>query len=193
MNILQSVKYEGSSEPEVIIFYSCSTQLSIKVHLLIKTKRLHSKEFSSLNLADVVFIMLISVKMTIIVDNLTFKSMINFPINWVEHEKRHTTSEPENSVFNKVSNVSSLYAQWKLHLWSLVFSKILSFMLLQGEPGEAGPPGPAGPKGSTGLPGYDGYEGKDGPPGPAVSLSLTLKAPRKMHLKMSSAEVVCCK
>ena len=25
------------------------------------------------------------------------------------------------------------------------------------------------------------------------SVSLTLKAPRKMHLKMSSAEVVCCK
>ena len=25
------------------------------------------------------------------------------------------------------------------------------------------------------------------------SYSLTLKAPRKMHLKMSSAEVVCCK
>ena len=26
-----------------------------------------------------------------------------------------------------------------------------------------------------------------------LSLNLTLKAPRKMYLKMSSAEVVCCK
>ena len=28
---------------------------------------------------------------------------------------------------------------------------------------------------------------------PQVKVHLTLKRPRKMHLKMSSAEVVCCK
>ena len=28
---------------------------------------------------------------------------------------------------------------------------------------------------------------------PQVKVHLTLKAPRKMHLKMSSAEVACCK
>ena len=28
---------------------------------------------------------------------------------------------------------------------------------------------------------------------PFIALDLTLKTPKKMHLKMSSAEVVCCK
>ena len=65
------------SGPEVIIFPSCSTQLSMKFQLLITTKMLKNIDFSCFKLSDVVFIMLMNVKMPTIVDILTFMSMIN--------------------------------------------------------------------------------------------------------------------
>ena len=59
--------------PEVIKLFSCSTQLSTKFQLLMKTKILKNKEVSNgLSLLDVVFIMLINVKMSTIVGILTF-------------------------------------------------------------------------------------------------------------------------
>ena len=66
--------------PEVIKLYSCSTQLSTKFQLLIKTKIPTNEEVScfNLSLSDVVFIMLINVKMPTIVGILTFMSRINF-------------------------------------------------------------------------------------------------------------------
>ena len=57
-----------------------------------KTKLLKNKDFSCLQLvlSDVVFIMLINVKMPTIV-----MSMINFILSWVEHEKSFVTSGPD--------------------------------------------------------------------------------------------------
>ena len=60
--------------PEVMKFFSCSTQLSTKFQLLIKTK-IPTNEEVSLSLSDVVFIMLINVKMPTI---LTFMTRINY-------------------------------------------------------------------------------------------------------------------
>ena len=68
--------------PEVIKLLSCSTQLSTKLQLLIKTTILTNKEFSCyLGLSGLVFIMLINVKMPTIVGILTFMSRINFVLS----------------------------------------------------------------------------------------------------------------
>ena len=48
------------------------------------------KKFLALCLSDVVFIMLINVKMPTIVGILTFMSMIDFVLSWVEHKKFHS-------------------------------------------------------------------------------------------------------
>ena len=73
---------------EVIKLFSCSTQLSTKFQLLIKTKIPTNKEVSCLSLSDVVFIMLINVKMPTIVGILTFMSRINFVLSRAEHGKK---------------------------------------------------------------------------------------------------------
>ena len=52
------------------------------------------KKILALSLSDVVFIMLINVKMPTIVGILTFMSRINFLLSYVEHEKRLITSGP---------------------------------------------------------------------------------------------------
>ena len=57
--------------PEVIKLFSCSTQLSMKFKLLIKTKMPTYKEVSCYSLSDVVFFMLINVNMPTIVGILT--------------------------------------------------------------------------------------------------------------------------
>ena len=81
--------------PQVIKLFSCSTQLSTKFQMLIKTKIPTNKEVSCcLSLSDGVFIMLINVKMPKIVGILTFMSRINFVLSWVEHEKSFITSRP---------------------------------------------------------------------------------------------------
>ena len=46
-------------------------------------------------LSDVVFILLINVKMPTIVDILTFMSTINFVLSGIEHEKSCITSGPD--------------------------------------------------------------------------------------------------
>ena len=61
-----------------LIKSSCSTQLSMNFQLPIKLKNRQIKKFLALSLSDVVFIMLINVKMPTMVGILTFKSMINF-------------------------------------------------------------------------------------------------------------------
>ena len=53
------------------------------------------KKFLALGLSDVVFIMLINVKMPTIVGILTFMSRINFVLSLVEHEKSFITSGPD--------------------------------------------------------------------------------------------------
>ena len=67
--------------PEVIKLFSCSTQLSTKFQLLIKTKIPIYVEVSCFSLSDVVFIMLINVKVPTIVAILTFMSGINFVLS----------------------------------------------------------------------------------------------------------------
>ena len=51
------------TDPEFIQLFSCSTQLSTKFQLLIKTKIPTNKEVLALGLSDVVFIMRINVQM----------------------------------------------------------------------------------------------------------------------------------
>ena len=63
--------------PEFIKLFSCSTQLSMKFQLLIKTKIPTNEGFFSLSLSDVVFTMLINVKMPTFVGIFTFMSRIN--------------------------------------------------------------------------------------------------------------------
>ena len=67
--------------PAVIKLFSCSTQLSMKFQLLIKTKIRQMKKFIALSLSDVVFIMVINVKMPTFVVILTFMSRINFVVS----------------------------------------------------------------------------------------------------------------
>ena len=75
--------------PEVIKLFSCSTQLSMKYQLLIKTKIPPNKEVSCFkSLRCCVFIMLINVKMPTIVGILTFICRKNFVLSRVEPEKK---------------------------------------------------------------------------------------------------------
>ena len=67
------------SGPEIIKRFSCSTQVSTKLVLVLKYRQI--KKFLALSLSDVVFIMLINVKMPTIVGILTFMSMINFVLS----------------------------------------------------------------------------------------------------------------
>ena len=53
-----------------------------------KIKYRQIKKFLALSLSDVVFIILINVKMPTIVGFLTFISRINFVLSWVEYEKK---------------------------------------------------------------------------------------------------------
>ena len=62
------------SRPEVIELFSCSTQLSMKFQMLITTKIPTNEGFFLLSLSDVVFILLVKVKMPTIVGVLAFMS-----------------------------------------------------------------------------------------------------------------------
>ena len=83
------------SGPEVIKLFVCSTQMSTEFQLLIKLKYRQIKKFHALNLSDVVFIMLVNVKMPTIVGILTFMSRINLLISWVEHKKGFISLGPD--------------------------------------------------------------------------------------------------
>ena len=61
--------------------FSCSTQLSMKLQLFINTKMLKNIDIFAFKLSDVVFIMLINVKIPTIVGISTFISMINFMLS----------------------------------------------------------------------------------------------------------------
>ena len=70
--------------------------LSSTEHEISTTQKLKHptvKMFLALSLSDVVFIMLINVKMPTLVGILTFISRINFLLSRVEHEKSFITSE----------------------------------------------------------------------------------------------------
>ena len=69
------------TSPEVIKLLSCSTQLSIKFQLLIKTKMLKNTDFLAFILSEDVFILFINVKMPTIVGILTFMNRISFVLS----------------------------------------------------------------------------------------------------------------
>ena len=52
------------------------------------------KKFFAFSHSDVVFIVLINVKMQTVVGILSFMSRLNFVLSWVEHEKSFITSRP---------------------------------------------------------------------------------------------------
>ena len=62
------------------------------------------KKFLALSLSDIVFIMLINVKMPTIVGILTFMSRINSVLSRDEHEKSFITLGPDV----KISNIFSM-------------------------------------------------------------------------------------
>ena len=74
-----------------LIYRFCSTQLSTKFKLLIKTKML----VLAFKLSDVVFIMLINVRMPTIVGIITFMNLIIFMLSCVEHEKSFIALGPD--------------------------------------------------------------------------------------------------
>ena len=63
---------------EVIKLFSCSTQPTMRFQLLTKTKMLKIINFLGFKLSDVVFSMLVNVKMPTTVGIITFMSMIDF-------------------------------------------------------------------------------------------------------------------
>ena len=81
------------------------------VHEKLKYRQI--KKFLALSLSDVLFIMLINVKMPTIVGILTFISMINFVLSLVEHEKSFITSGPEFKIFTSKTVTPSQQSQSK--------------------------------------------------------------------------------
>ena len=84
------------SNPRPFGLESSTLPLSICAlkQLLIECKILNSNDFSYLKHSDVVFFLLINVKMPTIVAILTFMNKINFMLSWVEHEKSVIASGP---------------------------------------------------------------------------------------------------
>ena len=88
------------------------------------------KKFLALSLSDVVFIMLINVKMPTIVGILTFMSRINFVLSLVEHEESFITSGPGhligfgmNQLIFKVgfsAKVGCLFMKVYFHIFSIL-------------------------------------------------------------------------
>ena len=68
-------KVSFDNRPRGYKTFLCSTQLRTKFQLLIKTKYRHIKMFLALCLSDIVFSMLLNVKMPTIVGILLFMSM----------------------------------------------------------------------------------------------------------------------
>ena len=83
--IAELISFSGH---EVMKLFSCSTQLSIKFQLLIKTNRaVKGGVFLAFELLYDVFNLLINVKMPTIVGILASMSRITFMLSWVEHKK----------------------------------------------------------------------------------------------------------
>ena len=77
----------------------------------LKLKYRHIKKCFAISLSDVVFILLIIVKIPTIVVILTFKSGINFMLIWVGHDIFFNTLGPE------VSNPGLLQPTYFQHFW----------------------------------------------------------------------------
>ena len=93
----------------------------MKFQLLIKTKVLKSEDLSSLKLSDVVFIMLINVKMTTFF--LTFMSMINMMLSLLEHEKNITSGPGVRSAMRVLATwrVATVFDEANTHVMMTQF------------------------------------------------------------------------
>ena len=80
--------------PEVIKLFHPQHNWAWNFKRSCKLKCWNKKTFLAFKLADVVFIMLTNVKMPTCVGILTFMSIINFMLSWVEHKKSFITSRP---------------------------------------------------------------------------------------------------
>ena len=87
----------GWSGPEVIKLFSCSTEQSMKFHMVIKIKIPTVHIFFMLTSAEHAQLSLAWKKFQNFVSILIFISK-KFMLNWVEHEKRFITSGPESSL-----------------------------------------------------------------------------------------------
>ena len=85
---------DEKSGPEVIKLFSCSTQLSTKLQLLIKTKILTNEKVYFFKSLRCCFYHAINVKMPTILGILTFMSRINFVLSCVAHGKSFITLGP---------------------------------------------------------------------------------------------------
>ena len=72
---------KDKSGPQVIKLFSRSTQLSIEFQMLIKSKMFKIKTFLAFRCSDVLFIMLINIKMPTIVGILIFIIKFNFMLS----------------------------------------------------------------------------------------------------------------
>ena len=99
--------------PEVIKLVSCLTQLSMKFQLLVKLKYWQMEKFLALSLSDVVFVMLINVKMPTMVGILHFNiyEQDNFLLSWVEHEKKFNNFCQSGPVF-LLQCISNMSLKW---------------------------------------------------------------------------------
>ena len=94
MNSERSVLPALYRAPKVIKLIPCSTQLSMKFQLLIKSKIQTNKEVTCFKSHRCCIYHAINVKMPTIVGILTFMRRINFVLSSVEYEKSFLTSGP---------------------------------------------------------------------------------------------------
>ena len=87
------------------------------------------KKFLALSHSDVVFIMLINVKMPTIVCILTFMSRINCVLSWVEYERSFITSGPGLQFFLIHVQYIFLSISFELNLWISSYPQALKFVL----------------------------------------------------------------
>ena len=87
------------------------------------------EKFLALSLSDVVFIMLINVKMPTFVGILTLMSRINFVLSRVEHGKNVITSGPDldQLLFYRVQNCEKLCPQGAYLVYSCLYVTFLHF------------------------------------------------------------------
>ena len=96
--------------PEVIKHFSCSTQLRMKFQLLIKTKML---TFLAFKLSDIVFIMLINVKMPtnigiLLFEHDTFHTQLSFIISGPEQTNEEIGINTRMQVCSRFGTLSCL-------------------------------------------------------------------------------------
>ena len=84
------------------------------------------KKFLALILSDVVFIMLINVKMPTIVGILSFMSKINFVLSWVEHGHSFITLEAGQQMVMTINTCNDV---WEIVSYKMcvLYADLLSF------------------------------------------------------------------